>query len=101
MSDLRNEKITLVTGIANPHPLLQYLENNEFNYEHLSFKDHHTFSERELKLLEDKPLILTTEKDYTRLSNNLDPDRLFYMPIEMEISDSEKFNSLIDNFVKV
>jgi len=100
LSDLRNEKFTLVTGIANPHPLLQYLKNNGFNYEHLSFKDHHTFSEEELKLLKDKPLVLTTEKDYTRLSNNLDPDRLFYLPIEMEISDPEKFSNLIDNFVE-
>ena len=100
LSDLCNEKITLVTGIANPHPLLKYLKNIGFNYEHLSFKDHHSFSEGELKLLKDIPLVLTTEKDYTRLSNHLDPDRLFYLPIEMEISNSEKFNNLIDNFVK-
>lgn len=100
LSDLANQNITVVTGIADPQPLLQYLDNNGFKYEHLSFKDHHSFSDKELKSLKDKPFILTTEKDYTRLYNNLDPGRLYYMPIEMEISDPEKFNTLIKKFVK-
>jgi tetraacyldisaccharide 4'-kinase len=97
---LANQNITVVTGIADPQPLLQYLDNNGFKYEHLSFKDHHSFSDKELKSLKDKPFILTTEKDYTRLYNNLDPGRLYYMPIEMKISDPEKFNTLIKKFVK-
>jgi len=56
LSDLANQKITVVTGIANPQPLLQHLDNNGFNYEHFSFKDHHTFSGKELKTLKGKPL---------------------------------------------
>lgn len=99
LKDLQKENITLVTGIANPIPLLSFLSANGYNYEHLNFKDHHVFKESEIKSLNTKPLILTTEKDYTRLSNYIDTNKLFYLPIETEISESAKLESLITEFI--
>lgn len=69
ISDLVNMKITLVTGIANPKPLLYFLNENGVSFEHLSFKDHHAFSAQDIEHIKSKPNVLTTEKDYMRLKN--------------------------------
>lgn len=69
--DLRNKKITLVTGIAKPKPLLNFLKENGISFEHLSYNDHHNFSKQELQDLKLRPNVLTTEKDYMRLKNEV------------------------------
>ncbi len=71
ITDLRDKQITLVTGIANPKPLLHFLELNGISFEHLWFKDHHNFSLQELEMIRSKPNVLTTEKDYMRLKNEV------------------------------
>lgn len=71
IDDLNSLKITLVTGIANPKPLLHFLEGKGVSLEHLSFKDHHNFSSKELEMIKSKPNVLTTEKDYMRLKNDV------------------------------
>ena len=97
--NLQKERFTLVTGIANPKPLLNFLKKSGYDFEHLNFKDHHNFTESELKLLNTKPLILTTEKDYMRLKDNIAKERLFYLPIEMQIFSNEKFDNLVNEYV--
>lgn len=89
---------TLVTGIANPSPLVAYLEIQQMQFEHLNFKDHHEFSSKELHQLNQKSLIITTEKDYMRLQGNIQAP-MFYLPIEVVIDHPEKFNKLITDFV--
>ena len=91
---------TLVTGIANPKPLVNYLYNLDFNFEHLEFDDHHDFSKAELDLLSEKEMILTTEKDFVRLKKDERlKEKLFYLPIEIDINNDEKFNFLIKTFI--
>ncbi len=46
---LLNKNFTLVTGIANPKPLVEFLKQNQFNFEHKKFPDHHHFSNSEIK----------------------------------------------------
>lgn len=99
--DLKHKKFTLVTGIADPKPILNLLNSSGYNYEHLNFKDHHSFTKNELKLLNTKSFILTTEKDYMRLKGKIDAERLFYLPIEMEILGNEKFDNLINKFTNI
>ena len=72
---------TLVTGIANPKPLTDYLRSRKFNFEHRSFPDHHSFSNSDIDELRKKDIILTTEKDYMRLQDKLDKFALYYLPI--------------------
>lgn len=91
--------ITLVTGIANPKPLLEYINSKGLHFEHLNFSDHHNFSLEEIGDLKKREFVLTTEKDYMRLKDHLDPDKLYYLPIEIEIDKSEVFDGLIKNFV--
>lgn len=91
---------TLVTGIANATPLVKFLKSKHLSFEHLEYGDHHNYTIKDIELLEQQKLILTTEKDYMRLLQVESlKDKLFYIPIEIEIDNSEKFNNLIKAFV--
>lgn len=65
----------LLTGIANAHPLLHYLEKFTPDIIHHNYPDHHQFSLKNISKLADefsacksqKKVIVTTEKDAQRL----------------------------------
>ncbi|TLF41563.1 tetraacyldisaccharide 4'-kinase [Maribacter aurantiacus] len=76
---LQGKEITLVTGIVNPAPLVAYLKSKGLAFEHLAFKDHHFFNQKEIDLLNRKQLIITTEKDFVRLRNCV--PNLYYLPV--------------------
>lgn len=93
---------TLVTGIANPRPLVEFLKKLKLNFKHLAFPDHHHFTNSELDVLQQHKTIVTTEKDYMRLKNELPVDQLFYLSIGTEIiGGSKAFDREIINFVNV
>ena len=79
---LQEKDITLVTGIANPKPLLEMLANKKIKYTHKNFADHHNFTNAEFKQLQACTCIITTQKDYVRLKNNIPQDRLYYIQIK-------------------
>ena len=90
----------LVTSIADATPLTAYLKGRFEIFEHLPYKDHHIFSDADISTIQKKAngrMILTTQKDFTRLSPLIDEDLLFYLPIEMEIlnEEGEQLNSLV------
>lgn len=85
LNSLKVKNVTLVTGIANPKPLVNFLKHYGLSFEHKSFKDHHNFSESEIKELETLDAIVTTEKDFVRLRSSLKMKNLFYIPINTEI----------------
>lgn len=65
----------LLTGIANPAPLIEHLQSKDFHItKHLRYPDHHDFSPSDLKeieeVLQQNKSVITTEKDYTRLRNH-------------------------------
>ncbi|AUC85154.1 tetraacyldisaccharide 4'-kinase [Polaribacter sp. ALD11] len=104
---LKNFEVLLITGIANPTPLLNYLEGLSVKFQHLKYADHHHFSDVEVKDIQKKfdeiqssKIILTTEKDYVRLVNHL--ENLSYLPIETSFlnNEDEVFNTLINNHIK-
>jgi len=108
LDQLKTHKILLVTGIANPKPLLEFLENNELDIEHIKFSDHEFINEDQkmaisssLANLEgENKIIITTEKDYVRsfLEHTLP---IYYLPIKMRILEEEqKFNEIIRNYVR-
>lgn len=66
-----DDKILLVTGIANPDPLLYFLKAQGVNFTHRRFPDHHFFTEKEYEELRSFPMILTTEKDFTRMGGKV------------------------------
>jgi len=105
---LKKYKVLLVTGIANPKPLIEFLKEKEIDFIHLKFPDHHNFSEKDLEKIEkdfitvrsDKKIILTTEKDYVR-NFSKENKNVYYLPIRTEFLNHEKdFNKIILNYVQ-
>lgn len=103
--------IILVTGIANPQPILTYL-SNDFEVHSVPFADHHDFSRTEITKIHEifgnftdgKTAIVTTEKDAMRLRRSELKELIchfpwFYLPISVEIEDSVKFNNEIIDYV--
>ncbi|MCP4975632.1 MAG: tetraacyldisaccharide 4'-kinase [Maribacter sp.] len=82
LDDLLGRRITLVTGIANPKPLVNYLENKGMEFEHLEYNDHHFFSSSEIELFNSKKFVLTTEKDFVRLKGKV--SNLNYISVRHE-----------------
>lgn len=93
----------LFTGIANPSLLEAYLQDHFLNVVPLTFPDHHQFSPKDIKKLQetfksvpsDKKIIITTEKDTMRLKAPLLKELtkelpLFYIPIEVSLSPEDK-----------
>lgn len=79
---LQDKKFTLVTGIAKPKPLVDFLKHKQFDFTHEKFPDHHEFSASEVKKLKKNEIILTTEKDYMRLQPKLGKFAIYYLPIK-------------------
>ena len=113
--ELENEEeysITLVTGIADPNPLVNYLENQGRKVCLIKFSDHHYYTSKDIAqiLLEHnnnndlKKLILTTEKDTTKLKQFLPlfkEEKIYYIAINVTINEEEEFNKqLLDHVNK-
>lgn len=105
-----DDSILSVSGIANPRPFVTYLRSFKPKVRVKLFPDHHDFTKKDLKLIEDKfdampgtnRLIITTEKDAVRLINNpYFPPRLrkyiYYLPIAVKVEprDGSTFDELI------
>lgn len=108
LEELRSCQIVLVTGIANPEPLLEYLREKDIGFEHLKFRDHHQLTQSEHTRIESafdqlqgvRRIVLTTEKDFVR---NFEFSELpvFYLPIQSRFLDGEeRFNQLIHDYVR-
>jgi len=101
LKDLQKTHFTLVTGIANPQPMVEHLEELGLKFEHKKFKDHHNFTEAELRELQHEEFILTTEKDFMRLKNEISREKIFYLPIQSRfLQGKEEFDDLVLEYVK-
>ncbi len=93
---LQNKTFTLVTGIANPKPLVEYYTSLGLEFNHIRFPDHHNFTNKEIKDLARYDIIVTTEKDYVRLISDFSGKNLWYQPIEMKfIKDGDEFDEIV------
>jgi tetraacyldisaccharide 4'-kinase len=111
---LKDKTVFLLTGIANPKPLLDELNNHTSAVVHHDYPDHHSFSRQNLiKLVEaflqhpsKEKIIVTTEKDAQRLFGVTFKELLlnlpvFYLPIKIVIQTARKksFNQKILEYV--
>lgn len=102
VSMLEKIPFILVTGIADPRLLIDYLNSKFLSFEHLVFSDHHIFSSKDIQRIRAKSngcMVLTTEKDYVRLVDKFNSELLFYLPIKMEILDGRaaELNALVSS----
>lgn len=107
---ISRKNILLVTGIANPKPLVQHLNSQGIKIEHLKFADHHQFDDFDYKVitgrfekLNDKKdaILLTTEKDAQRLDlNKLKDIPAFYIPIDIVIENETEFFQELESSIE-
>lgn len=95
-----NDAILIVSGIANPKPLVRMIKRNPPKVKVKIFPDHHNFTRKDIQEIErrfrelnaDNKIIITTEKDAVRLAcNPYFPQNLksaiYYQPIEVEFDN--------------
>lgn len=108
-SPYRPEKIVLVSGIADPSPLDQYIRNNHNLVRHFTFPDHHTYTPADIDSIcnaaqKNNAVVVTTEKDLVKL--DLEVFRrsavpLFFLPIEIEfLKNGKEFDEMLLNAVR-
>lgn len=111
----KDEQVLLVTGIASPATLVEKLKAHTPHVDLCQFDDHHDFSNKDLQVIKErfehlegeKKLIVTTEKDATRLQHHpalaeaLKP-YLYVLPIEIEFLQNQQhiFNQNIIGYVR-
>ncbi len=102
--EINGQVIFLLTGIANPKPLILHLKPLSKGLISFEYPDHHQFTEDDVKKLVSafkahpakEKMVITTEKDSKRLLGDNLKDLLlnlpiFYLPIEIELASKDKF----------
>jgi tetraacyldisaccharide 4'-kinase len=125
LQDLRGNKsgvgldadttVFLLTGIANPKPLVQYIKSYTQELNHHNYPDHHRFSLKNIsKLAEEfsactaqKKVIITTEKDAQRLVEhellplvNTMPFSVIPIGVQFLNDDQAQFDQLVKKHVR-
>ena len=109
----RGTNVLLVTGIAKPAPLKAELESRGVKVTLMQYSDHHNFTDKEIKEIAEtfercngEKLIITTEKDATRLQAHKGmpqsiKENIYAIPIEVDILENKKemFNQKILDYV--
>ena len=106
--------VVLVSGIANPGPLLNFLKKYAASTDHIQFPDHHDFSVKDMEritqhfvqLNSKHKIIVTTEKDAVKLREIEGTDKklkqfFYYIPVEVKFIDNDvkRFNRDILDYV--
>jgi tetraacyldisaccharide 4'-kinase len=111
----RDTTVFVLTGIANPAPLLQHLKKYTGKIIHHNYADHHQFSLKNISKLageytactSQKKIIITTEKDARRLGiHELEAAvaklPVWVLPIGVQFLDNgqQNFDELVQNYVR-
>ena len=100
LDKFRNKKVIAFAGIGNPSNFFDLLKENNINIKKMnSYPDHHNYSEDDYKyLIEEKKehdvLLVTTEKDYSRLSEKI-KQNFECIEVDLEIENKNEFINLI------
>jgi len=99
---LDGKTIFLLTGIANPDPMVRFIKEITTEYFHRKFPDHFAFRKHDIanvidtyeKMEGHKKVFLTTEKDLIRLEPHFQyflkkKINVFALPIEVEFLDDQ------------
>ncbi len=107
-------EVFLLTGIANPLPLINHLKSYSDNIQHHDYPDHHRYRKQNIENLvktfytssRKEKIIITTEKDAQRLLDITFKELLlnlpiFYLSIEIDLQKEDKatFDQKILNYV--
>lgn len=108
-------QVILVTGIARVGSLKAKIEEDLQIVKHFEFRDHYAFTKEDINVLASafaghdpkSTVIITTEKDATRLKKHLNNTEfsdlpIYALPVEVDFSDQDKhvFNSTLDDYIR-
>ena len=106
------KQLVLVTGIANPKPIVESFET-QYPIELVRFSDHHVYSENDIERIHhifanfdaSTTVVLTTEKDAVKLSEmpaivNQNEVPWWYLPIEVALDNEQELINRIQNYVE-
>ncbi|NGM73215.1 tetraacyldisaccharide 4'-kinase [Sphingobacterium sp. SGL-16] len=105
--ELTDKYIVLCCGIANPTPLVDYLETKGNKVQLVQFPDHHNYTAGDYEKIKaifnqiefPNKLIITTEKDLQRIDKESFIDYpLLYIPIHLQTADKQQLT--FDHFIK-
>lgn len=113
-TSLNKYNVLLVTGIASPEQMENDMKHKCRSLTSLAFEDHHLFNTKDeqrinnaFKRLPSPKIIVTTEKDSTRLVNlngltTEVRDAIFVLPIKVKfmLNQGELFNNKIISYVR-
>jgi len=115
ITSLNEFEIVLFSGIADPTPLIEHLKVNSKMLHTIRFSDHHPYLKKDIKnisqkfcnIASEKKVIISTEKDFSRLAHKnilkeLSSFPVYYIPVEMDFSETDKktFDQKILNYVE-
>jgi tetraacyldisaccharide 4'-kinase len=106
--------VFLLTGIANPAPLLNELKTHTKEVIHHKYPDHHPYTLKNITKLADdfnacsaqKKLVITTEKDAQRLGEQalqtaIKQLNILVLPIQIEFLEAgQQFDQIIKHYVR-
>ena len=90
-----NKSYIIFSGIGDPDSFRKLLLKNKFKIiEEIIFPDHYNYKDKDILDILDKASdsnsgIITTEKDYKRISQNL-KDNINFLEIDIKIKDEDK-----------
>jgi tetraacyldisaccharide 4'-kinase len=99
LDKFKNKKVVAFAGIGNPSNFFDLLKENNITVKKTnSYPDHHNYSERDYSYLikqnEHDVLLVTTEKDYSRLSEKM-KQSFDCVEVDLEIENKDEFINLI------
>lgn len=113
IDDFANYKLILFTGIADPSPLVTYLERKCKAVDLVKFADHKVFTEKAYNLVAKRytdtyvaeKAVVTTEKDIRRLESlpawqHFQQQPLYYLPMEVAFHKNEEEPSFDERIIR-
>ena len=100
----RKKKYLYFCGIGNPEEFENTLKKYKFKIsKKFKFPDHHNFNNEEINKIkrvakENKLEIITTEKDYQRLSKK-NKKNVKYLKIELKIQNEKQFSHFLKKII--
>ena len=107
--------VLMVTGIANPLPLLEHIKHQTHDIHEINFPDHHQFTTKDIDRIQRKfdslqnenKILITTEKDMVRfrdmtLISDQIRQRMYYIPLKISFLNNagKEFDRKILSYVK-
>ena len=102
---LKDDDFILVTGIADSSYLVNFLKSKGLKFKHLKYSDHYNFNKSSINKITELSInkkILTTEKDFGRLSPKINDRDIYYIEVGLKFPkeiNEYNFDKNIEDYI--